>query len=73
MYMKKSQTIKRSAATGRFVTKSIGKGKASKFALVEGIALSRSSAKTISNFENNGLRGDELRSAIIGSFGNKRG
>lgn len=71
--MKKNQIIKRSAATGRFVSKSIGKGKASKFALVEGMALSRSSAKTISHFENNGLSGEELRSAIIGSFGKKRG
>lgn len=71
--MKKGHIIKRSVATGRFATKSLGKSKASKFALVEGVKLSGRSTKTMSRFESTGLRGDELRSAIVGSFGKTRG
>ena len=70
--MKKSQAIKRSAATGRFVTKPLGKEKATKFSKVEGMSLTGRAAKTISRFEGNGLKGDALRSAITGSFVKKQ-
>lgn len=71
--MKKSQAIKRSPVTGRFATKPLGKGKATKFSKVEGMSLSGKSAKTISRFEGRGLKGDALRSAITGSFLKKQG
>ena len=70
--MKKNHDIKCSAATGRFVTKPLGKGKATKFSKVEGMTLSRKSAKTMSSLEGSGLKGDALRSAIRVSFMKKR-
>lgn len=70
--MKKSSAIGRSATTGRFVTKTVGKGKAEKFARVEGMALNKRSAGTISELETRGLKGDALRSAITGKFLTKR-
>lgn len=71
--MKKNQAIKRSTATGRFVTKPLGKGKATKFSKVEGMSLTGKSATTISRLEGRGLKGDALRSAITGSFVKKQG
>lgn len=70
--MKKNQALKRSVTTGRFVTKPLGKGKATKFSMVEGMSLTGKSARTISRFEGNGLKGDALRSAITGSFAKKQ-
>lgn len=66
-----TQAIKRSASTGRFVTKPLGKGKATKFSNVEGMVLTQRSAKMISRLEGSGLKGDALRSAITGSFDKK--
>lgn len=71
--MKKNQAIKRSTVSGRFASKPLGKGKATKFAKVEGMVLTQRSAKTISRFEGSGLKGDALRSAIAGSFVKKQG
>ena len=71
--MKKNQAIKRSAATGRIVSKTLGKDKATKFAQVEGMVLTKKSSKTMSRFQGRGLKGDALRSAITGSFNKKRG
>ena len=70
--MTKSQATDRMAANGRFSSKPLGKGKAMRFALVEGLVLSSGSAKTISQFEDSGLKGDALRSAIAGSFMQKQ-
>lgn len=66
--MNKSTTLKRSATTGRFATKPLGKGKAAKFAKVEGVTTSSKSAKTFKTYSDRGLKGDALRSAITGSF-----
>lgn len=71
--MKKSQTTKNSDATGRFVPKPLGKGKAVKFSQVEGMTISRKSARTLESLESRGLKGDALRSAISGSFAKNRG
>ena len=71
--MTKNQAIKRSVVTGRFASKPLGKGKAKKFAQVEGMVLTQRSSKTISRFEGSGLKGDALRSAITRSFVKKRG
>lgn len=71
--MNKSTTIKRSATTGRFVTKPLGKDKATKFAKIEGVTTSSKSAKTLKTYSDRGLKGDALRSAITGSFAVKRG
>lgn len=71
--MKKSTNIARSTSSGRFVAKALGKGKAAKFARVEGMSLNARSAGTIERLENRGLKGDALRSAITGTFVMKRG
>lgn len=71
--MKKNINIARSASSGRFVSKTLGKGKATKFARVEGMSLNARSAGTIERLEKRGLKGDALRSAITGTFVIKRG
>jgi hypothetical protein len=71
--MKNNTGIKRSAKSGRFVTKPLGVSKASKFALVEGMTLSKKNLKAFAECEAIGLKGDALRSAISGSFQKKRG
>ena len=71
--MNKNTALKRSATTGRFVTKPLGKGKATKFAKVEGVTTSSKSAETLKTYSDRGLKGDALRSAIAGSFINKKG
>ena len=71
--MKKNSSIARSTLTGRFTTKSLGKGKAERFARVEGLSLTQRSASTISHHEQRGLKGDALRSAITREFVIKRG
>jgi len=71
--MKKSSAVKRSATTGRFVSKPLGKSKAAKFAEVEGVTTSARSARTLETYTARGLKGDALRSAITGSFVTKKG
>lgn len=71
--MNKSTALKRSATTGRYVTKPIGKSKAAKFAKVEGVTTSSKSAKTLKSYSDRGLKGDALRSAIAESFVTKKG
>lgn len=64
--MKKSNALTRSATTGRFVTRPLGKSKAMKFAKVEGVTISSKSANTLKTYTDRGLKGDALRSAITG-------
>lgn len=71
--MNKNTTFKRSATTGRFLIKPLGKDKATKFAKIEGVTTSSKSAKTLKTYSDRGLKGDALRSAITGSFAVKRG
>ena len=71
--MKKNTSIARLTSTGRFITKPLGKGKAEKFAQVEGMSLNKRSAGMILRLEQRGLKGDALRSAITGDFVMKRG
>lgn len=71
--MNKSTALKRSATTGRFVTKPLGKDKATKFAKVEGVTTSSTSAKILKTHSDHGLKGDALRSAIAGSFVARKG
>lgn len=71
--MNKNTALKRSATTGRFTTKPLGKGKATKFAKVEGVATSSKSAMTLKTYSDRGLKGDALRLAITGSFMTKKG
>ena len=70
--MKKNRKAIHSAATGRFVAKPLGRGKAEKFSQVEGLVMSRESATTLSGLKGRGLTGDALRSEIRGSFDKKR-
>ncbi len=69
--MKKNATIKRSAKSGEFVSKPLGVSKAKKFSLVEGMALKEKHSITLKHLKEKGLKGDDLRSAISGSFQKK--
>lgn len=69
--MDKGTALKRSATTGRFVTKPLGKAKAVKFAKVEGVTTSPHSTALLEAHIARGLKGDALRSAIMGSFATK--
>lgn len=71
--MNKNTALKRSATTGRFVTKPLGKRKATTFAKVEGVTTNSESAKVLKTHSDRGLKGDALRSAITGSFTSKKG
>jgi len=70
--MSKSHTIKRSAKSERFVTKPIGREKASKFSAVEGIILNERAAVVLQEGRAKGLKGDALRSSVTGSFVNTK-
>lgn len=70
--MKKNATIKRSAASGQVVSQPLGQAKAKKFSEVEGMTLKGEHAITFKRLKENGLAGDDLRSAISGSFQKKR-
>lgn len=70
--MKKSTALRRSATTGRFVTRPLGKSKAAKFAKVEGVTISPKSAKMLEIYTDRGLKGDALRSVITGRFVTKK-
>ena len=71
--MNKGQSIKRSTKTGRYVTKPLGRAKATRFALVEGVSVHKRSAVALREFEERGLKGDALRTEIAGSFAKNRG
>jgi hypothetical protein len=70
--MRKIEKTRREASTGRFVQTNLGKAKASKFALVEGMSLNSDSRDLISRLERRGLKGDALRKEIISSFATKQ-
>ncbi|WP_152986836.1 MULTISPECIES: hypothetical protein [unclassified Pseudovibrio] len=69
--MTKSNIIKRSTVSGRISVSPLGKKKASRFALVEGMTLTKKWERTIALHESEGLKGDALRSAISRSFSKK--
>lgn len=66
--MNKSNALKRSAITGRFVAGPLGRGKAAKFAEVEGVTTCPKSATMLNTYSARGLKGDALRLAITNSF-----
>ncbi len=66
--MSKNHAPKRSAVSGRYVTKAIGARKAEKFSAVEGVVLTRKNDERYRTLKLSGLKGDALRSAITGSF-----
>ena len=70
--MKKSDSVQRSSSTGRFVSMTVGKDKAAKFAQVEGMSLNKRSKTLMARMEQRGLKGDAMRSAIADSFATKR-
>jgi hypothetical protein len=70
-HMKKGIALKKSATTGRFVAKPLGKAKAEKFAKIEGVTTSPHSSALLEAHIGRGLKGDALRSAIMGSFATK--
>ena len=60
--------ITRSSATGKFVTKPIGKAKAEKFTAVEGMRKSVASKQLSRKLTKQGLTGDAYRSEVIKAF-----
>lgn len=66
--MSRSHKISRSTESGKFVTGPLGKSKATKFSLVEGITLNQRSAKVLKSHKSKGLSGHALRTAISKSF-----
>lgn len=71
--MSKIINAQNKATTSQFVQTCLGKAKASKFALVEGMSLNSKSRKLINKLERRGLHGDALRKEIISSFATKQG
>lgn len=55
----------------KFAAKPLGKSKAAKFSLVEGLTLDPSSTAMMSKLTNKGLSGDALRAEIGKSFAKK--
>ena len=66
--MAKDIKIGRSAATGRFVTKPIGKAKAEKFTAVEGMSKSAASKALSGRLTSRGLKGDAYRTELVKAF-----
>jgi hypothetical protein len=73
IHEKKKILVRPSAASGRFATNRIGKAKASKFALVEGLALNKWSRSIQRRLRANGLQGYAYRHAVIAEFKRKLG
>lgn len=73
MAVKERVITRGSSASGRLCPKALGKSKASKFALVEGLSLNQRSATFAARMERRGLKGDALRAAIVSEFSGKRG
>lgn len=63
--MAKGIKIGRSATTGGLVTKPIGKGKAERFAAVEGMKKSSASKALSSQLAGRGLKGDAYRIEVV--------
>ncbi|PSM19834.1 hypothetical protein [Nitratireductor sp. StC3] len=66
--MAKEIKISRSATTGRFVTKPIGKGKAEKFTAVEGMKKSAAAKAVSKELTGRGLKGDAYRAELVKAF-----
>lgn len=66
--MAKRTNISRNSTNGRFVTTRIGSSKAEKFSSVEGLSLSKKSARTLTSLKSKGYSGDALRNEIKKNF-----
>jgi len=64
---KKTPSV-RSATTGKFVTKPIGKAKAERFTAVEGMKKSAASKALSGQLTSRGLRGDAYRKELVRAF-----
>ena len=64
--------IKRDSRSGKFVAGPLGRSKAVKFSLVEGVVLSEESSLIIQQHEAAGKNGAALRSAIVRSLRKKQ-
>jgi hypothetical protein len=62
----------RDAKTGKFLVGPLGKPKATKFALVEGVTLSDEAARIMRQHETSGKSGSAFRAALAGSYTKKR-
>lgn len=71
MTKKNATTTKRSAASGRFVTKSIGASKAAKFGAVEGLSLNGKSRAVVKSMTAKRIKGEAFRSAVTGQYKTK--
>ena len=66
--MAKNTKLIRSATTGKFVTRPIGKGKAEKFTAVEGMHKSAASKALSGRLTDQGLKGDAYRTEVAKAF-----
>ncbi|MEE4236843.1 MAG: hypothetical protein V2I51_08985 [Anderseniella sp.] len=66
--MAKSIKTTRPAATEKFVTRPIGKGKAEKFTAVEGLHKSVASKALSRSLTKRGLKGDAYRAEVMKAF-----
>lgn len=66
--MAKNTKITRSATTGKFVTRPIGKGKSEKFTAVEGLHKSAASMALSGRLADRGLKGDAYRNEVVKAF-----
>ena len=66
--MAKTTKIVRSATSGKFVTRPIGKGKAEKFTAVEGMRKSLASKVLSGRLAARGLKGDAYRAEVVKAF-----
>lgn len=66
--MAKNTKITRSAISGKFVTRPIGKSKAERFTAVEGMQKNAASKVLSAKLMGRGLKGDAYRTAVIKAF-----
>lgn len=66
--MAKTTKIIRSATSGKFVTRPIGKSKAERFTAVEGMQKNAASKVLSAELMGRGLKGDAYRTEVIKAF-----
>ena len=58
----------RSATSGKFVTRPLGKGKAERFAAVDGMQKNEASKRLSDRLSAHGLKGDDYRAEVTRAF-----
>lgn len=66
--MAKNSKSTRSAVSGKFLTRPLGKAKAEQFTAVEGLKKSPASRALSGRLRNDGLKGDAYRAGVVKAF-----